>query len=40
MTAKRLADGRGLVDLEIVGRRGDDVLMPGTATVALPRARA
>jgi hydroxyacyl-ACP dehydratase HTD2-like protein with hotdog domain len=33
---KRLADGAGLVDLDIVGRRGDTVLMPGTATVALP----
>jgi acyl dehydratase len=27
----------GLVDLEISGRREDTVLMPGTATVALPR---
>ena len=27
----------GLVDLEIFGKRGDDVLMPGTATVALPQ---
>ncbi|ANH37107.1 MaoC like domain protein [Nocardioides dokdonensis FR1436] len=36
VTATRLADGRGLVDLEVVGRRGDDVLMPGTATVELP----
>ncbi len=26
----------GLVDLDIFCRRGDDVLMPGTATVALP----
>jgi hydroxyacyl-ACP dehydratase HTD2-like protein with hotdog domain len=26
----------GLVDLEIFCKRGDDVLMPGTATVALP----
>jgi hydroxyacyl-ACP dehydratase HTD2-like protein with hotdog domain len=31
------AEGEGLVDLEIVGRREADVLMPGTATVALPR---
>src|ERR1700729_4256214 len=36
VTAKRLADNIGLVDLEIAGRRGDTVLMPGTATVALP----
>jgi hydroxyacyl-ACP dehydratase HTD2-like protein with hotdog domain len=36
VTAKRLADGVGLVEVEIAGRRGDDVLMPGTATVALP----
>jgi len=34
ITGKR--DG-GLVDLDIFCRRGDDVLMPGTATVALPR---
>jgi hypothetical protein len=37
VTGKRLADDTGLVDLEITGRRGDTVLMPGTATVALPR---
>jgi hydroxyacyl-ACP dehydratase HTD2-like protein with hotdog domain len=37
VTAKRLADEVGLVDLEISGRRDADVLMPGTATVALPR---
>jgi hydroxyacyl-ACP dehydratase HTD2-like protein with hotdog domain len=36
VTGKRLADNTGLVDLEIAGRRGDTVLMPGTATVALP----
>ncbi len=36
VTAKRLADNVGLVDLEIAGRRGDTVLMPGTAKVALP----
>src|SRR5271168_4579537 len=36
VTAKRLADNVGLVDLDIAGRRGDTVLMPGTATVALP----
>lgn len=34
VTGKRPADG--LVDLEIFCRRGGDVLMPGTATVALP----
>jgi len=33
---KRLADNVGLVDVDIAGRRGDTVLMPGTATVALP----
>jgi len=37
VTGKRLTDGQGLVDLDIFCRRGDDVLMPGTATVALPR---
>lgn len=36
VTATRVEDGRGLVDLEIAGRRGDDVLMPGSATVSLP----
>jgi hydroxyacyl-ACP dehydratase HTD2-like protein with hotdog domain len=36
VTAKRLADNTGLVDLDIASRRGDTVLMPGTATVALP----
>jgi hydroxyacyl-ACP dehydratase HTD2-like protein with hotdog domain len=36
VTAKRLVDTIGLVDLEIAGRRDDTVLMPGTATVALP----
>jgi hydroxyacyl-ACP dehydratase HTD2-like protein with hotdog domain len=30
----------GLVDLDIFCRRGGDVLMPGTATVALPRRGA
>lgn len=34
VTGKRAVDG--LVDLDIFCRRGDDVLMPGTATVALP----
>jgi hydroxyacyl-ACP dehydratase HTD2-like protein with hotdog domain len=38
VTGKRLADNaEGLVDLELAGRRDDTVLMPGTATVALPR---
>lgn len=27
----------GLVDLDIFCRRGDEILMPGTATVSLPR---
>jgi hydroxyacyl-ACP dehydratase HTD2-like protein with hotdog domain len=36
VTAKRVANGVGLVDLDIAGRRDDTVLMPGTATVALP----
>ncbi|WP_244928602.1 MaoC family dehydratase [Nocardioides sp. W7] len=36
VTATRIEDGRGLVELEIAGRRGDDVLMPGSATVSLP----
>ena len=30
----------GLVDVDIFCKRGDDVLMPGTATVALPRRSA
>lgn len=38
VTGKRLSDnGSGLVDLDILGRRDDTVLMPGTATVELPR---
>ena len=38
VTDKRLSeDGAGLVDLDIAGMRGDTVLMPGTATVELPR---
>jgi hydroxyacyl-ACP dehydratase HTD2-like protein with hotdog domain len=38
VTGKRLSDdGAGLVDLDIAGRREDTVLMPGTATVELPR---
>ena len=36
VTAKRVEDGVGLVDLDITGRRDDTVLMPGTATVVLP----
>jgi len=36
VTGKRSIDGDALVDLDIFCRRGDDVLMPGTATVALP----
>jgi len=36
VTGKRLADGAGLVDLDIAARREDTVLMPGTATIALP----
>jgi hydroxyacyl-ACP dehydratase HTD2-like protein with hotdog domain len=36
VTAKRVDEGIGFVDLEIVGRRDSTVLMPGTATVALP----
>ena len=39
VSGKRLADSTGLVDLDIAGRRGDTVLMPGTATVALPLRR-
>jgi len=38
---KRITDeGAGLVDLDIAGRRDDTVLMPGTATVQLPRRGA
>jgi hydroxyacyl-ACP dehydratase HTD2-like protein with hotdog domain len=36
VSGKRLADGAGLVDLDIAACRDDTVLMPGTATVALP----
>ena len=37
VTAKRLSGGNvGLVEVDIAGRRDDTVLMPGTATVALP----
>ncbi|UXA04498.1 acyl dehydratase [Mycobacterium sp. SMC-2] len=38
VTGKRLShEGAGLVDLDIAGRRDQTVLMPGTATVELPR---
>jgi hydroxyacyl-ACP dehydratase HTD2-like protein with hotdog domain len=38
VTGKRLSEtGAGLVDLDISGRRDAAVLMPGTATVELPR---
>jgi hydroxyacyl-ACP dehydratase HTD2-like protein with hotdog domain len=38
ITGKRDDDGRGLVDLEIHGEKGAaEILMPGTATVSLPR---
>ena len=41
VTGTRLTDGgAGLVDLDIAGRRADTVLMPGTATVQLPRRGA
>lgn len=41
VTGTRTTDNRsGLVDLEIAGRRDDTVLMPGTATVELPRRGA
>lgn len=36
VTGTRVEDGRRLVDLELAGRRGPDVLMPGSATVELP----
>ena len=37
VTAKRSTDAEALLDLDIFCRRGDEVLMPGTAVVALPR---
>lgn len=41
ITGKRLSgEGAGLVDLDIAGRREQTVLMPGTATVELPRRGA
>jgi hydroxyacyl-ACP dehydratase HTD2-like protein with hotdog domain len=36
VTGKRMVDGEARVDLDIFCRRGDDIVMPGTATVALP----
>ena len=36
VTAKREENGQALVDLEIRGEREGELLMPGTATVALP----
>jgi acyl dehydratase len=41
VTGKRLDDdGGGLVDLVIAGRRDETILMPGMATVELPRREA
>ena len=41
ITAKREQDGRALVDLEIGEEKGEgQVIMPGTATVSLPRRTA
>jgi hydroxyacyl-ACP dehydratase HTD2-like protein with hotdog domain len=37
VTGKRITEGAGLLDLDIAGRRDSTVLMPGTATVQLPR---
>lgn len=38
VTATRVEDGRGLVDLDIRGKKGEgELLMPGSATVQLPR---
>jgi hydroxyacyl-ACP dehydratase HTD2-like protein with hotdog domain len=37
VTGKRDENGRALVDLDLAGVRGGEVLMPGTATVLLPR---
>lgn len=36
VTAKRMEGGQAQVDVDIAGRRGDTVLMPGSATVVLP----
>jgi hydroxyacyl-ACP dehydratase HTD2-like protein with hotdog domain len=40
VTGKRSTDEAALVDLDIFCKRGDDVLMPGTATVALAQRSA
>jgi hydroxyacyl-ACP dehydratase HTD2-like protein with hotdog domain len=40
VSAVRLDGERGLVDLDIRGERDGTVLMPGTATVSLPRRAA
>jgi hydroxyacyl-ACP dehydratase HTD2-like protein with hotdog domain len=40
VTGKRSTDEAAFVDLDIFCKRGDDVLMPGTATVALPQRSA
>lgn len=37
VTGKRIEGDCGLVDLDVAGRRDADILMPGTATVELPR---
>lgn len=37
VTGVREDGDRSVVDLEIAASRGEDVLMPGTATVSLPR---
>lgn len=36
VTAVRVEGDRTLVDLDLAARRGDDVLMPGSAVVSLP----
>ncbi|MFT4084777.1 MAG: MaoC/PaaZ C-terminal domain-containing protein [Nocardioides sp.] len=36
VSAVRREDDRVLAELELVARRGEDVLMPGSATVSLP----
>ena len=37
--AKHDDDSRGLVDLELREEKGNEILMPGTATVSLPKRR-
>jgi len=37
VTAVRAEGDRTLVDLDLAARRGDDLLMPGSAVVSLPR---